>query len=320
MILRLKRFFEMFLIQRKSFCIVFLFAISQVFAENDNNSYRQIIQFQETIFTLSADSRIDIISNDGEKNTIFKNDDLKLNCLAANDEILILAGNKGVIYYSNNGKEFESAKTETDKNIYSIVYKNGIFLAGSEKGEIQISEDGKIWTNLKTEAAGDIISISANNSIFIGVTNEGEIIQSGNGFNWKVANFNKNYAGFIPYTEFIKILAIENSIIIIGVHDDGSPAILLSTLGNVWNERLPFYYDEEGIIKYLSSKPNDVIFDYENDQFILACNNGELLSLPSCSRCNKYVKVSDKNLQSLVSIKSSLIIVGNDFSIFKYSF
>lgn len=319
MILRLKHFLKMFVIQRKSIYIVFLFAISQIFAGTDNSGYKQIIQFQEKLFALSTNSRLDIVSSDGSKNTVFENDKYELNCMAANDSILIIAGNKGNIYYSFDGKNFKSAETETKKNIYSLVFRSGMFFAGSEKGEIQVSEDGKNWTAVKTEAAGDIISISANNSIYIGVTNAGEIIQSDNGFNWKVANFNNDYAGFIPYTEFIKILAIENSIIIIGIHDDGSPAILLSNLGNVWNERLPFYYDEEGVIKYLLSRPNDVIFDYENDQYILACNNGELLSLPSCSRCNIYVKISDKNLESLLNINSSLIIVGNDFSIFKYS-
>lgn len=287
-------------------------------SESDiTNGYSDIIIFKDNLYAEGFNERIDFISEYGEIVTVHNSGKAKLRCAVTSDEILVAAGDDGTILYSYDGKSFSYSESDTDNNINGIVYTNGMFVAGSENGVILVSENGKSWFKMHTGAKGDILSLSSNKSFIIGVTDAGEIIKSFDGTTWEIMDYNKEYDGYHSFSNFSKILATENRIVIIGTHDDGSPSILFSTLGNVWTQRLPIYYDDEGILRSLSSKPNDVICDPNVDQFIIVCNNGELLSMPSCSKCNKYLKISDTNLNAIISDGNNLVIVGDSFSMFK---
>jgi hypothetical protein len=136
------------------------------------------------------------------------------------------------------------------------------------------------------------------------------------GIHWDIQDYNKAYAGYNKYSKFKKILAAENGIVIIGEHEDGSPSILFSALGNVWAERLPVYHDNRGKVFYLTNKPNGITYDPERDQFILACDHGELFSLPNCSKCNQYKKISESDLNAIIYADNCLLIAGEDYSLF----
>ena len=70
------------------------------------------------------------------------------------------------------------------------------------------------------------------------------------------------------------------------------------------------------MICYLTEKPNSVTFDPVRDQFILACDNGELFSLPTCAKCNEYRKISENDLYALIYANNCLFIVGDEYSAF----
>jgi hypothetical protein len=159
------------------------------------------------------------------------------------------------------------------------------------------------------------LSLSANDSFFFGVSETGEILRSNDGVNWVVKDYNKEYSGYNKFCFFKKILAINNRIAITGLYEDGSPSVLFSTLGNVWTERDLIYHDDQGMIRNLTSRPNDIIYDEARDQFILACDNGEIVSLPSCTKCNAYAKISTGHLSAVACTEDYLLIVGEEFSV-----
>jgi hypothetical protein len=302
--------------------ILFLLAAESIDAaqlssgKDSKKGYSDIVFFKGKFFAVGTDGRIDCISGAGEKIPADSSCKVKLNCAFSNDDILIAAGDHGTILYSSDGKNFYRSETITDKNIYAITSKNGLIIAGTRGGKLLSSIDGKTWKIIKTAAKGNVISLSANSSFFIGITDSGEIIKSFDGNKWDIKNYNKEYAGYNRYTNFKKILAAQNSIMIIGTHDDGSPSILFSSLGNVWAERIPIYQDDEGIDCFLANKPNGITYDSGQDQFILACDGGVLFSLPSCSKCNEYKKISDDNLNALIYSGKYFLIVGDRYSVY----
>jgi hypothetical protein len=229
---------------------------------------------------------------------------------------LLAAGDQGTILYSSDGKSFYREESGTDQNINGIAFKNGLILAGTNKGIILSSKDGKSWNILQTNAKGNIISLSVNSNFFIGVTDAGEIIKSVDGTNWEIKDYNKEYAGYNKFSNFKKIITNQNSIVIIGIHDDGSPSILFSSLGNVWTERIPVYQDNHGMTCYLTQKPNAITYDPVGDQFILACDNGELFTLPTCVKCNEFKKISEIDLNAIIYVDYYLVVVGNEYSFF----
>jgi hypothetical protein len=299
-------------------CIIFLLFADKLVSDESGNvkGYTDIVHFRDTFIAVGSDGRIDSISKSGKSIPINSSNKYKLNCAFSNDEILLAGGDHGTILYSYDGTSFYHAESGTDKNINGLTFKNGLILTGTDNGIILISKDGKSWSKIQTNIKGNIISLSTNHSFFIGVTDVGEIIKSFDGINWEIKDYNKEYAGYNLHSKFRKILAAQNSIIIIGTHDDGSPSILFSSLGNVWAERLPIYHDDQGMVCYLRNKPNGITYDPDRDEFILACDNGELLSLPSCTKCNKYAKISENDLNALIYDDNYLFIVGDEFSVF----
>jgi hypothetical protein len=283
----------------------------------DLKGYTDIVFFRDKFIAVGTNGQIDSITKSGEVIPIDSSCRYNLRCAFSNEEILIAAGDHGTILYSTDGRSFSRAESGTKKNIHGVTFRNGLLIAGADSGTILTSKNGKSWDILSTEIKGNIVSLSANNSFFIAVSDIGEIIKSFDGIGWEIQDYNKEYAGYNKYSKFKKILATQNSIIIIGTHDDGSPSILFSSLGKVWTEREPIYQDDQGMIQCLTRKPNGITYDFERDQFILACDHGELLILPPCSKCNKYTKISETDLNALIYSDNCLLIVGNDYSVFR---
>jgi hypothetical protein len=277
------------------------------------NGYTDVIAFKGNYIVVGTDGRIECISKSGEKIRVEKKNKYKLNCIFSNGEFVIAAGDNGTILYSFDGENFSRMKSGIKQNINGITSKGGLILAGADKGKILVSKNCKTWSVIQTGAKGNIMSLAVASTIFIGVTDIGEIIKSPDGINWEVKNYNKEYAGFNEPARLKKIIATPNTLAIIGTHDDGSPSILFSTLGNVWSERVPIYHNEQGMICYLTKRPNGITYDPLMDEIILACDNGELFSLPSCSKCNKYLKIGETNFNAMIYDGNSLVIVGDNY-------
>jgi hypothetical protein len=277
--------------------------------------YRDIIFYNGKFLAVGNDGRIDFINHSGEKipavNTC-KND---LNCVISIDQIVVAAGDDGTVLFSSDGKAFNKVESGTDKNINGVAYKNQLLIAGADKGTILTSVNGKTWSSKHLEVRGNIVSVTANDSFFFGITDNGEIIRSNDGLNWEITDYNKEYSGYNKSCEFKKVIAAKNRIVIIGRHDDGSPAVLFSSLGNVWTERSLTYNDDNGMIRFLTNEPNDIAYDPVRDQFILACDNGEIFSLPSCTKCNASVTISNNDLYAIICRDDVLLSAGEEFFI-----
>jgi len=281
----------------------------------NNEGYRDITLCNEKFLAVGTDGEIDYITNSEERIQVvnaFKNN---LNCVVSEDQTIIAAGDNGTILFSSDGQFFTKVESGTDKNINGMAFRNDLLVAGADKGTILISKNGKTWNSKHLEVRGNIVSVTANDSFFFGITDSGEIIRSNDGLNWEITDYNKEYSGYNKSCEFKKVLATKNRIVIIGRHDDGSPAVLFSSLGNVWTERSLTYNDDHGMIRFLTNEPNDIAYDPVRDQFILACDNGEIFSLPSCTKCNASVTISNNDLYAIICTDDFLVSAGEEFFI-----
>lgn len=186
-------------------------------------------------------------------------------------------------------------------------------ITAADKETILISKNINIWSKIQLPLKGAILSVSADISFCTGVTNQGEIIKTSDAINLNILNYNSKYAGYNKPCIFNDILINSERIAIIGQHNDGSPAALFSSLGNVWVERPLDYSDDHGMIHIAINLPNDITYDSVGDQFFLACNDGEVLNLPSCTKCNKSFTVTEKDLQGIICSENILMIVGVDY-------
>ncbi|OFY65832.1 MAG: hypothetical protein A2Y71_15510 [Bacteroidetes bacterium RBG_13_42_15] len=277
--------------------------------------YRNIMFYDGKYLAVGSDGRIDYISSSGGKSSVVSKTRNNLNCITAKDKVVVIGGDKGTILFSSDGRVFSTVESGVNARINGITSGNGLFIAGADGGIILISNNGNSWGSIRTEARGNIISVTANDSFFIGITEIGEILISKDGFKWDIRDYNKVYSGYNKSCIFKKVLAANNRIVIIGMHDDNSPAVLFSTLGNVWTERSLVFDDNQGIMRFLTNEPNAITYDSVRDQFILACDKGEIFTLPSCSKCNESAIISDSDLYAITCSGNLLICVGREFSV-----
>lgn len=277
--------------------------------QNTQVDYTTVIRSGNGFVAASHLGRIDWVSNTGEITKSETLSGLKLNSLLEVDQQIIAAGDNGSMLIGSDSETFKKIDSGTLSNINSLAVFKGKIIAAADGGEIISGNESGLFKTTQIDLNGNIVSISANTSDCYGVTDKGEIIHSGDGISWSVFDFNKKYEGFYKPCQFIKVIVTEKQISMIGKQDDGLPIMFYSSRGNVWTQRNLVYNDVEGVT-ILTDIPNDIYFDVAKDQFILICNNGKMMTIPSCSHCNKLFEVGSVNLKSIAGNENSLIVVG----------
>lgn len=280
-----------------------------------STGYQAIAGFGSEFIAVGSAGRIDRISTSGK---VLKTEQIageSFNCVLTDNQKIVVAGDRGSIYISSDKGAFRKVNSDTDKNINTLTLFQGIILAGTDEGAI-LSGDGKgAFRKTYLSVNGNIVSLSARKSDCFGVTDQGEIIRTTDGINWNVFDFNQEYAGFYKPCSFTAILATDRQIAVAGMHDDGSPALMFSTQGNVWSDRTLNFTDDQGVPGFLEDAPNGIFYDSVRDLFFLACTNGKLMKIPSCSHCNKLIQIADHDFTGISGNNNQMLIVGEDFHI-----
>jgi hypothetical protein len=275
--------------------------------------YKAIVPFDDGFISAGSEGQIDLISASGEvvkwENIPGKN----FNCLLAENQKVIVAGNNGTMLISINQGAFRQVDSGTNNNINALVLFKGIIVAGTSNGEILTGDGTGPFSIIYPEIKGNIVSLSARTNDCYGVTDKGEIIHSGDGTNWDVFDFNQVYAGYYKPCIFKYILATGKRLAVAGVYNDGSPVLMFSNQGNVWSERTLNYSDDQGRQYFLNDTPNAIYYNNSLDLFFLACNNGIVMKIPSCSHCNTIAKLTSVNLSGISGDNKTLIVVGDHF-------
>lgn len=274
------------------------------------DGYTDVTNYEDGFIAVGSNGQIDRISKTGEINNHYSILGTKFNSILIHDRQIIVAGDNGNMLISNGSEKYEKINSGTDGNINSLTWFDNKIIAAAYGGEITVGNESGLFKTTQLDLKGNIVSISANSTDCYGVTNNGEIIHTKDGINWSVFDFNKTYKGFYKTCQFTKVLVTENQISIIGKQDDGLPVMLYSSRGTVWTQRNLVYVDENGVSSLLNDHLNDIYYDVAKDQFILICNHGKMMTIPSCSHCNKLFEVSSANLKGIAGNENSLIVVG----------
>ena len=280
-----------------------------------SEGYRTIVSLDDGFLAAGSGGRIDWISVTGK---VIKSENFpgeNFNSLLCDNQRIIVAGDRGIILISSDDGLFRKVDSGTDKNINSLSVFKGMIIAGNDDGEILSGNEKEGFRKIRPGLKGNVVSVSARLTDCYGVTDEGEIIHTVDGINWDIFDFNQVYSGFYKPCYFTRILVTENRIAVAGIQNDGWPVFMFSNQGNVWTERKLNFNDEQGMTDVLTDRPNDIFYDQLHNQFILVCDKGKLMKLPSCSHCNKLVVLSKENFTGISGIEDILVIVGENYDI-----
>lgn len=280
-----------------------------------STGYKAIVRYEDGFLAAGTDGRIDKISVSGkivESQTIPGEN---FTCLICDNQTAIVAGEHGAILVSSEKGKFRKIESGTDHTINSLTLFKGMIIAGANAGEILTDNGTRSFNRLNVAVRGNIVSLSSRNGDCYGATDEGEIIHTTDGMHWEIFDFNKVYAGYYKPCHFTRILAADMQIAVAGVANDGAPMFMFSNQGSVWSERVLNYTDEDGAQGVLTDRPNDIMYDASRDLFYLACNNGNVIEIPSCSHCNKLAHFTAEHLTGILDLHNTMMLVGAKFFI-----
>jgi hypothetical protein len=275
-------------------------------------SYLAVVSQADGFVAITNDGRIDWISDKGTvtKTKSIKGEELQTALICKRQ--LIVSGVQGSLFYSENDTTFTKIDCGATQTIKCLAQFENQMIAGCGGGELRIGNPGNPFKSIRLELKGNIVSLSSGASGCYGLTDRGEIIYTTDGLNWTIFDFNDVYKGYYKACSFVKILAAANQIVVAGKNEDGLPVLFFSSKGNVWSERPLIYTDEKGFNADLVDIPNDIYYDNSKDQFILVCTNGKLMTIPSCSHCNKLYEISGNNLTGISGNENNIIVVGDN--------
>ena len=173
-----------------------------------------------------------------------------------------------------------------------------------------LDTDGFIVSREALPAKGRLRALATDGGILWAVTDAGEILH-GVGSEWKVLDFNAQYAGYYPPMDFRAVAAGGGSVMVAGVRPDGTPAAFTSSRGTVWSERI-LDYTEQGLTQVFSAVPMDLSYDAAQDRFYLLGDGGAQLALPGCSHCNSLTCYPADTLLARIPGSAGTLLLGSD--------
>lgn len=288
--------------------LIWLMASQAIFA---TTGYRGTVAYGNGYIAVDSTGRLDWIDKGA---TVYHSVTLPstdLHCILSTPEIIVVGGAHGALFVSTNNETFTRVDCNADYTLYALANYNNKVLIGSDQGMLFTYDKGKV-SSIQLPLKGNIRSLCARESDCFGVTDEGEIIRSTDGKTWTVFDFNEYYAGYYDASSFTRVASSSDRIFVTGTKQNGLPIVIYSSEGTVWVERTITYSDEKGRITDLETPIYDMAYDTNTDLFVLTCADGLLMTIPSCSHCNKAFYPSYEHLTGVARNNETFLIVGTN--------
>ncbi len=104
-------------------------------------------------------------------------------------------------------------------------------------------------------------------------------------------DFNAEYEGFYPRCRFTAALSAGGQHLLAGMDETGQPHLFASILGNVWEERSLTAQQPMAFGQKLTEEIGWIIFQEEENQYLLICRNGQVAVLPDCPKCLRILSL-----------------------------
>lgn len=276
------------------------------------NGYRAVVSHADGFIAVDSMGKVDWISMETvvRKSTTLPKTDLR--CILSTPESIVVGGANGALFVSTNNETFTRVDCSTDYTLNALAMYKDKVLIGSDQGMLISYDKRGTVSSIQLPLKGNIRSLCARESDCFGVTDEGEIIRSTDGKEWTVIDFNEYYKGYYDASSFTRVASSGDRIFVTGMKQNGLPIVIFSSEGTIWVERTITFSNEQGRVSNLEVPIYDMAYDPYADLFVLTCANGLLMTIPSCSHCNKAFYLTDDHLTGVAKNKETFLIVGTN--------
>lgn len=275
-------------------------------------SYTGIAAYGDDFVAVSITGRVDRITADGMVTTSVPVSTASLLCITSAEKNIYVGGEKGLILKSSDGITYTPMNSGVESAITTLACYKGKVVANGADGQLLVCEDGEDFVMADVSFVGQVTSLCASLSQCFGVTSAGEILSSKNGTDWSVMYFNNYYNGYYAPCSFTSVSIGTNRIAVVGLENHGKPVLYFSSNGKVWSERELNYETSQNDYLFLEDTPCHIDYQADQDQFIILCDNGTVMTVPPCSHCNKLLSVPVSHPKTSASKDGLTLLVGEE--------
>lgn len=279
-------------------------------AEQRQEGFYAVQAWKDGFLAAGSEGRIEKIRKDGTAQTLGTAGDTDFQDLDARTDQAAAVGEKGAVARISSEDKIESYRAKGAEDLESICSFAGDWLIGAEQGILLKTADFQSWESIQTEAEGTITGLAANDSRCIGVTDQGEILVTEDGNQWSLLDYNEYYGGDLRLQG---IESIENVFWAFGTDQEGLSHVIMSTEGGVWTERMLQIYEGQECLEGAEFGVNCLAFDGE--QVLAGCENGMVITLPSCTECNKTKQISYGPIYAAWASQDVLLTAGSQYAV-----
>lgn len=276
-------------------------------------AYKSVIPFMGQFAAAGESGKIDFFSPEGKlEKTVELPSATAINDVYVFRNSLVAAADGLLAFYKEGNLDI----LPLDGNAVSLtVFRSKLIVGLNASDGAQVlcfSSLTDTPERIALQVRGKLTALSSNLESCFGVSSEGEIIKTTDLASWAVMDFSSEYEGYYPRMSFSDIEMGMENLAVIGITETGTPAMFISSQGNVWGYRELSYSASQGSFN-LEEEPLSVIYDYLADQYILLCSGGVIFSVPACAHCNKFQRINANELNSLAfTYQGDYFVVGSD--------
>lgn len=202
----------------------------------------------------------------------------------------VILGAEGALAIYEN-RQWTTGQQPDIEGIVAWTQFNNLYVAISQDF-VATSADLITWEITPTGFDAPAIGVAATESYVVAGSENGVFLRSENGVDWTPFYYNAYYGEAFT---FQKLICAESTFYALAVDTDQMPILTSARSGLVWSQRTAEIYNDDGtgIPDVREYQINDVIWD--GSQFMLIGNEGAVIALPSCSKCNSMSTIDTKN-------------------------
>lgn len=273
-------------------------------------AYLDAAVFENGFIAAGTEGRLDLIAADGTVEKLKTNTDVELLAVASSGDTAAAAGEDGtaLLLQEDNKVSVLSPNVKTD--LYSVSFFGEDCFFGTEKGVILKTTDFKTWESVELQLEGNITGLAANEERCIAVTDKGETATTTDGLEWTILDYNEYYTDEVSFQD---IESCDSSFIAYGTDSTDKGRALTTVEGGVWADRALFTDDEaeHGDIPVPATA-----LCWDGEQAYAVRENGNVLTLPSCTSCNKLQKIGEVPLYAAACDGRNLLFAGQDYKLY----
>lgn len=275
-----------------------------------DRGYLDTVPYALGFLAVGTEGRMDCIEPDGRIVQMTTGTDRTLMAVDTQEDTVVAVGKGGTALLLEEDGVLSTLETGVKSDLYSVCFFNESCFIGTDRGALLKTVDLRNWERVVLPVEGAVTGLAENGERCIAVTDQGETATTLDGITWTTLDYNEYYGQLVT---FHGIEACPPAFLAYGVDKTGAGRVLTTVEGGVWSDRAPLTEEEldAGV-----AAPTVSAICWDGQQAYVTRMDGQVLTMPSCTSCNKLQQIGDAPLLTTAHNGGKLLFAGREYNVY----